>query len=44
MRNIFIIAKNTLTLEIRDKILYGIIVFGLLYIFFMLFLPILRFQ
>jgi ABC-type transport system involved in multi-copper enzyme maturation permease subunit len=38
MRNIFIIAKNTLTLEIRDKILYGIIVFGLLYIFFMLFL------
>jgi ABC-type transport system involved in multi-copper enzyme maturation permease subunit len=38
MRNIFIIAKNTLTFEIRDKILYGIIVFGLLYIFFMLFL------
>ncbi len=38
MKNIFIIAKNTLTLEIRDKILYGIIVFGLLYIFFMLFL------
>jgi ABC-type transport system involved in multi-copper enzyme maturation permease subunit len=38
MRNIFIIAKNTLKLEIRDKILYGIIVFGLLYIFFMLFL------
>ena len=38
MRNIFIIAKNTLKLEIRDKILYGIVVFGLLYIFFMLFL------
>jgi ABC-type transport system involved in multi-copper enzyme maturation permease subunit len=38
MRNIFIIAKNTLKLEIRDKILYGIIVFGLLYIFFTLFL------
>jgi Cu-processing system permease protein len=38
MRNIFIIAKNTLKLEIRDKILYGIIIFGLLYIFFMLFL------
>jgi len=38
MRNIFVIAKNTLKLEIRDKILYGIIVFGLLYIFFMLFL------
>jgi ABC-type transport system involved in multi-copper enzyme maturation permease subunit len=38
MRNIFTIAKNTLTLEIRDKILYGIIVFGLLYVFFTLFL------
>src|SRR5271169_5122162 len=38
MRNIFVIAKNTLKLEIRDKILYGIVVFGLLYIFFMLFL------
>ena len=38
MRNIFIIAKNTLKLEIRDKILYGIIIFGLLYIFFTLFL------
>jgi ABC-type transport system involved in multi-copper enzyme maturation permease subunit len=38
MRNIFVIAKNTLKLEIRDKILYGIIVFGLLYIFFTLFL------
>jgi len=38
MRNIFIIAKNTLKLEIRDKILYGIIVFGLLYVFFTLFL------
>jgi len=38
MRNILIIAKNTLKLEVRDKILYGIIVFGLLYIFFTLFL------
>jgi ABC-type transport system involved in multi-copper enzyme maturation permease subunit len=38
MRNILVIAKNTLKLEIRDKILYGIIIFGLLYIFFMLFL------
>jgi ABC-type transport system involved in multi-copper enzyme maturation permease subunit len=38
MRNIFVIAKNTLKLEIRDKIFYGIIIFGLLYIFFMLFL------
>ena len=38
MRNIFVIAKNTLKLEIRDKILYGIIIFGLLYIFFTLFL------
>lgn len=32
------IAKNTLKLEIRDKILYGIIIFGLLYIFFTLFM------
>lgn len=38
MRNIFVLAKNTLKLEIRDKILYGIIIFGLLYIFFTLFL------
>jgi Cu-processing system permease protein len=38
MRNIIIIAKNTLKLEIRDKILYGIIIFGFLYIFFTLFL------
>lgn len=38
MRNIFIIAKNTLKLEVRDKILYGIVVFGLLYVFFQLFL------
>ncbi len=38
MRNIFTIAKNTLKLEIRDKILYGIVVFGLLYVFFSLFL------
>ncbi len=38
MRNIFAIAKNTLKLEVRDKILYGIIIFGILYIFFTLFL------
>ncbi len=38
MRNIFVIAKNTLKLEIRDKILYGIIVFGILYVFLALFL------
>ena len=38
MKNIFTIAKNTLKLEIRDKILYGIIVFGLLYVLFELFL------
>ena len=38
MKNIFIIAKSTLKLEIRDKILYGIIVFALLYVFFELFL------
>lgn len=37
MRNIFIIAKNTLKLEIRDKILYGLVVFALLYVFFQLF-------
>ena len=38
MRNIWTIAKNTLKLEVRDKILYGIIVFALLYVFFELFL------
>src|ERR1700685_3297528 len=38
MRNIFIIAKNTLKLEFRAKILYGIVIFGLLYICLMLFL------
>ncbi len=38
MRSIWIIAKNTLKLEIRDKILYGIIIFALLYIFFEIFL------
>ncbi len=38
MRNIFVIAKNTLKLEVRDKILYGIVIFGMLYVFFMLFL------
>jgi ABC-type transport system involved in multi-copper enzyme maturation permease subunit len=38
MRNIWIIAKNTLKLEVREKILYGIVVFAVLYIFFELFL------
>src|SRR5271170_2485708 len=38
MRNIWTIAKTTLKLEIRDKILYGIVVFALLYVFFELFL------
>src|SRR6185437_16955081 len=38
MRNIWTIAKNTFTLEVRDKILYGIIVFAVLYIFFEIFL------
>jgi ABC-type transport system involved in multi-copper enzyme maturation permease subunit len=38
MRNIWTIAKSTLKLEIRDKILYGIIIFALLYIGFELFL------
>jgi len=38
MRNIWVIAKSTVKLEIRDKILYGIIVFGFLYVFFSLFL------
>ncbi len=38
MKNIWIIAKNTLKLEVRDKILYGIIIFALLYVLFELFL------
>jgi ABC-type transport system involved in multi-copper enzyme maturation permease subunit len=38
MRNILTIAKTTLKLEIRDKILYGIIIFALLYVGFELFL------
>ncbi len=38
MRNIWIIAKNTFKLETRSKLLYGILVFALLYIFFELFL------
>lgn len=38
MRDIWVIAKNTLKLEIRDRILYGIIVFGLLYMVLQLFL------
>jgi Cu-processing system permease protein len=38
MKNILTIAKNTLKLEVRDKILYGIIIFALLYVLFELFL------
>lgn len=38
MKNIWIIAKSTLKLEIKDKILYGILVFGILYIFLTLFM------
>lgn len=38
MRNILVIAKNTLKLEVRDRVLYGVIIFGLLYILFMLFM------
>lgn len=38
MRNIWVIARNTLKLEIRDKILYGLIVFALLYVFLTLFM------
>lgn len=38
MRNILIIAKNTFKMEVRDKILYGIVVFGLLYVLMQLFL------
>ena len=38
MRNIWIIAKSTLKMEVRDKILVGIIIFALLYVGFELFL------
>src|SRR5580704_14679150 len=38
MKNIWVVAKNTLKLEIKDKILYAIVVFGILYVFFQLFL------
>ncbi len=38
MRNIWTIAKSTVKLEVRDKILYGIIAFALLYILFELFM------
>ncbi len=44
MRNIFVIAKNTLKLEVRDKIVYAIVIFGVLYIFFTLFLSALALQ
>ena len=38
MRNIWIIAKNTFKLEVREKILYAIIVFAVLYMLSSLFL------
>jgi ABC-2 type transport system permease protein len=38
MRNIWIIAKTTFKLEVKSKMLYGILIFALLYIFFELFL------
>ncbi len=38
MKNIWIIAKHTLRLEIKDKILYGILAFGILYVFLTLFM------
>lgn len=38
MKNIWVIAKSTLKLEIRDKILYGIIIFAVLYLFLTLFM------
>ncbi|HVM77037.1 MAG TPA: ABC transporter permease [Candidatus Paceibacterota bacterium] len=38
MRNIWIIAKNTFKLEVREKILYAIIVFAILYMLSSLFL------
>lgn len=38
MRNIFVIAKNTLKLEVRDKLLYALVGFAIFYVFVMLFL------
>jgi ABC-type transport system involved in multi-copper enzyme maturation permease subunit len=38
MRNIWTVAKNTLKLEVREKILYAIIVFAVLYMLSSLFL------
>jgi ABC-type transport system involved in multi-copper enzyme maturation permease subunit len=38
MRNIFVIAKNTFKLEVRDKILYAVVGFGILYVVVMLFM------
>jgi len=38
MKNIFVIAQNTLKLEIRDKILYALLGFAVLYVLLMLFL------
>jgi ABC-type transport system involved in multi-copper enzyme maturation permease subunit len=38
MSHIFTIAKNTLKTEMRDRMIYGILVFGILYILLTLFL------
>ena len=38
MKSIWTIAKSTLKIEIRDRIIYGILIFGLLYILLTLFL------
>ncbi|HVN26763.1 MAG TPA: ABC transporter permease subunit [Candidatus Paceibacterota bacterium] len=38
MRNIWVVAKNTFKLEVREKILYAIIVFAVLYMLSSLFL------
>ncbi len=38
MSHIFAIARNTLKTEIRDRMLYGILIFGILYILLTLFL------
>jgi ABC-type transport system involved in multi-copper enzyme maturation permease subunit len=38
MRNIWIVAKNTFKLEVREKIMYAIIVFAILYMLSSLFL------
>lgn len=38
MSHIFAIARNTLKTEVRDRILYGILIFGILYILLTLFM------